>query len=286
MKIAICSDLHLEFGDITLKNTKKADLLILSGDICTAAGLDRPGNLFMDFFHRCSQMFPEVIYISGNHEHYKYDFAKTMPAIKKHLSIFPNIHVLDNDTFKLNDFVFIGGTLWTDMNKEDPLTLSTVSRFMNDFKIIHNSNDMVSYKVYLPNPEEPWNKEKEVTVFKERPSLFTTTKAVEEHRKMLNYIKHVIKNNPDNKIVIVGHHAPSRKSTHPRYKYESLMNGGYSSELDQFIIDNPQIKLWTHGHTHDSFDYVIGETRIVCNPRGYHGHEARASKFKLKTIEI
>ena len=64
------------------------------------------------------------------------------------------------------------------------------------------------------------------------------------------------------------------------------MNGGYSSDLSQFILDNPQIKLWTHGHTHETFDYVIGETRIVCNPRGYIGYENRADEFKLKTIEI
>ena len=28
-------------------------------------------------------------------------------------------------------------------------------------------------------------------------------------------------------------------------------------------------RLWIHGHTHDSFDYRLNETRVVCNPRGY-----------------
>jgi hypothetical protein len=51
------------------------------------------------------------------------------------------------------------------------------------------------------------------------------------------------------------------------------MNGGYHSELGNFIADRTQIKLWTHGHTHHCFDYVIGETRVVCNPRGYSGYE-------------
>ena len=27
--------------------------------------------------------------------------------------------------------------------------------------------------------------------------------------------------------------------------------------------------LWIHGHIHESFDYKIGKTRVVCNPRGY-----------------
>ena len=40
MKIAICSDLHLEFGPISLENTENAEVLILSGDILVAADLN------------------------------------------------------------------------------------------------------------------------------------------------------------------------------------------------------------------------------------------------------
>ena len=29
------------------------------------------------------------------------------------------------------------------------------------------------------------------------------------------------------------------------------------------------MSLWVHGHTHHSFDYRAGATRIVANPRGY-----------------
>ena len=32
-------------------------------------------------------------------------------------------------------------------------------------------------------------------------------------------------------------------------------------------------RLWIHGHTHDSCDYRLGDSRrsvrVVCNPRGY-----------------
>jgi hypothetical protein len=64
------------------------------------------------------------------------------------------------------------------------------------------------------------------------------------------------------------------------------MNGGYSSSLDEYIMDHPQIKLWTHGHTHHTFDYMVGGTRIVCNPRGYIGYEKEASDWQLKTFEV
>ena len=47
------------------------------------------------------------------------------------------------------------------------------------------------------------------------------------------------------------------------------MNGAYHSDLTDIMLDHPQIKLWTHGHTHHTFDYMIGNCRVVCNPRGY-----------------
>jgi len=68
--------------------------------------------------------------------------------------------------------------------------------------------------------------------------------------------------------------------------HDTLMNGAYSSSLDDFIVDHPQIKLWTHGHTHEDFDYMVGSTRIVCNPRGYDGYEDRADSFNLKYVEV
>ena len=57
------------------------------------------------------------------------------------------------------------------------------------------------------------------------------------------------------------------------------MNGAYSSDLSEFILDHPEIKVWTHGHTHDNFDYIVGECRIICNPRGYKGYEQQAENF-------
>ena len=109
---------------------------------------------------------------------------------------------------------------------------------------------------------------------------------VEIHKNTLEFIKNIVEANKDKKIVVVGHHAPSKASTHPRYKNEVVLNGAYSSDLSDFIIDNPQIMLWTHGHTHESFDYMIGMTRIVCNPRGYHGHSENPTFDACKVIEI
>jgi Icc-related predicted phosphoesterase len=314
MKIAVCSDLHLEFGDIDLKNTENADVLILGGDICVAADIGKPdpnnfmegarSNRITDFFKRCSFQFPHVIYIMGNHEHYHGDFATSGNKIKSLLesNMLSNVYLLDKGVKKIDDVTFIGGTLWTDMNKEDSLTLFHISRMMNDFRCVENSNRMLERKVpiYELNPdytEDGKNGGKYATKEgggyieigykrKSEPSHFSPEDAVEDHKKMFGFIQSVIEGRTDEKFVVVGHHAPSRKSTHPRYASEELMNGGYSSSLDEYIMDHPQIKLWTHGHTHEDFDYMIGDTRIVCNPRGYINYENRAGLFELKYVEI
>jgi Icc-related predicted phosphoesterase len=314
MRIAICSDLHLEFGDINLQNTDNADVLILGGDICVASDLGRPddNNIFegarssriVDFFKRCSFQFPHVILIMGNHEHYHGDFATSANKIKSMLesNMLSNVYLLDKEIKTIDDVTFVGGTLWTDMNKEDSSTMFHVSRRMNDFQCVKNGVRMVTRTVpiYDLNPDyTPDGKnggkylQNEAGFYikigekkKQEVSTFSPEDAVVDHKKMVDYIQTVIEGKFDQKFVVVGHHAPSRLSTHPRYKHDTLMNGAYSSSLDEFIIDHPQIKLWTHGHTHEDFDYMLGSTRVVCNPRGYIKYEDRADKFELKTVEI
>ena len=288
MKIAIASDVHLEFGDLILKNEENANVLILSGDICVASDFsdadysnlkDGRSQRYVDFFVRCANEFDNVIYVVGNHEHYHGDFAETFPILRKHLGHIENLHLLDKEHVTINDVTFIGGTLWTDMNAQDPVTLAHIRGIMNDFRIIENSNEMVSYRTFEVNEEDT-----QIPKFRKRPARFTPEDTVQDHKKMLQYIN--VTSEPLGKYVVVGHHAPSKTSTHPRYQTEVIVNGAYSSRLDDFILNHPQIKLWTHGHTHEDFDYMIGSTRVVCNPRGYINYEDRADNFKLKYVEI
>jgi len=115
---------------------------------------------------------------------------------------------------------------------------------------------------------------------------FLPQDSVEDHYAFRKGLDTTLEQYPDLPFVVVGHHAPSKASTHPRYKDEFQLNGAYSSDLTEFILDRRQIKLWVHGHTHDAYDYMVGTTRVVCNPRGYLGHEERADEFKLKYWEI
>jgi hypothetical protein len=305
MKISIASDVHLEFGDINIQNTDGANVLILSGDILVAADIGRPdphnimedarSNRYVDFFKRCSFQFPHVIYVLGNHEHYHGDFATTANRIRSMLesNMLSNVYLLDREVKVIDGVTFIGGTLWTNMNQRDPLTLYHMTSMMNDFRVVQNSAQQVSFKTMVPlldeNGVQKTNQDgtpRFQVEFNTRPAKFSPEDAVAEFDAMTGYISTVTQGRYDQKFVVVGHHSPSRLSTHPRYANDTIMNGGYSSNLDEFILNHPQIKLWTHGHTHHNFDYMIGSTRIVCNPRGYIGYEEQADQWTLQTVEI
>ncbi len=279
MKIALASDLHLEFETITLPNTEGANVLILSGDICVAHSLHdhpvdkpvpedamKPGRnqsaayKYREFFDHVSQEYDHVVYVAGNHEFYHGRYPDAITWLHEEMKRYENIHFLDKDEVEIDGVTFVGGTLWTDMNKGDPTTLQLIESMMNDFRIIRHSQH--NYRRFLPMD------------------------SVIHHKATLEHIKKVVDSDPTKKYVVVSHHAPTPLSIHERYKNEFYMNGGYHSNLAEFILDRPQIVLWTHGHMHDPFDYMMGDTRIVCNPRGYKGHDPAADHFQLKFLEI
>jgi predicted phosphodiesterase len=278
MKVALISDVHLEFGDCFIENTENAEVLILGGDIMISQELHdfaEPLNdlekrllgkrglsasIYRKFLRRCSEQFKHVIYIAGNHEFYHGKYPAGMDYIRNELTNYPNITFLENEHIEINDVTFIGCTLWTDMNKGDTTTINLIRGMLNDYRQV--SRDDLNYRKLQPED------------------------TLDFHRESLEYISNTINENPNKKYIVVGHHAPCKLSTKPQYQKDFHMNGGYSSDLTEFISDHPQIVLWTHGHTHDKFDYMVGSTRIACNPRGYLGHEVFDEVFDLKFLDI
>jgi predicted phosphodiesterase len=278
MKVALISDVHLEFGNCYFENTENAEVLILGGDILISQELHdfvEPINelekrllgkrgesviIYRNFLKRCSEQFKHVIYIAGNHEFYHGKYPAGMDYIRAELVKYTNIKFLENETLDIDGVSFIGCTLWTDLNKGDPTTVAFIGGALNDYRQIRR-NDL-SYRKFMPED------------------------TLELHKKSLKYISDTISNDPNKKYVVVGHHAPSKLSTKPQYQKDFHMNGGYSSDLTEFINNHPQIVVWTHGHTHDVFDYMVGSTRIVCNPRGYVGYEVFDEHCNLKFLDI
>jgi Icc-related predicted phosphoesterase len=260
MKIQLVSDVHLEFGHEVHITNAGADVLVLAGDIFCARHLKTPEDEFMPrpieyknamtFFEECAKEFPHVIYIMGNHEHYKHVFNDTASVIRETVAGLPNFHFLDNESVMIDGVKFIGATLWTDMNDNCPMTMDHLWRSMSDFHVIKYRDMLDSY-------------------FK-----FTPRTAYREHLISRMFIEGEL--DGETPTVIVTHHAPSYQSIHEMYKTDHYMNGGYASDLEYMMA--PNVKLWCHGHTHNNFDYEVFGTRVVCNPLGYPGERRNPNK--------
>lgn len=263
MIINLVSDTHLEFSDLKLPG---GDVLILAGDICEVKNVkpenydpngimfnfedrDKRPDRYIRFFREECTKYRKVFYVMGNHEHYHGRFDRSADIIRSFLPY--NAVLLDNDVIEYQGVMFLGGTLWTDCNNSDPLTVHALKDCMNDYRVVtnHYKDSNTYYKL-------------------------TPMETFKIHKKTLEYFKLMLLQNRDKPFIVITHHAPSFMSVHEKYKKDRLMNGGYASELGDFILDNPNIKYWVHGHMHDSVDYMIGNTRILSNPRGYVGYES------------
>lgn len=280
MKIGCAGDLHIEFAPLELYNTEKADVLVLAGDIIVASRLynkserhflgDREfqcgsSDRFHAFFQQVCEEFPYVIYILGNHESYHDDIANTYSYIKEKLSYLKNLHILEKETFKLEDITFICGTMWTDFNKGEGYAMRMIERRMNDFQIIKNSNR---------ESKDEWT------------SIWRPEDAYEDHQKFMEFAKTELSKEENKKVVMVTHHCPSKICVPEKYQGDTMMNPGYISNLEDFIMDNPKISHWICGHSHRRLDAMIGSANILMNCRGYAGMESMADTFELKYVDI
>ncbi|HEX7026241.1 MAG TPA: metallophosphoesterase, partial [Gammaproteobacteria bacterium] len=73
--------------------------------------------------------------------------------------------------------------------------------------------------------------------------------------------------------VVVTHHAPATGSIAEQYK-ANMLNPAFISEMDE-LVTHSGARCWIHGHTHSRFDYTLGDTRVLCNPRGYPNEVTR-----------
>ena len=241
MKAHIFSDLHNEFEFFDVPG---GDVLILAGDICTAKHLTTNGELhqrYTQFFENCANKYNHVLYVPGNHESYGYHLEDTLECLTKNIN--PKIVIGNQLRHDIGDWTFLLTTLWTDCNKGDAITYLKLGDGMNDFRIIRAGSN---YARFTP---------------KRSHALFNANVA---------WLKTQLNDAKDRKVFVVTHHAPSQLSIHQKYKHDFYMNGGYYSDLSELILDNTNIRYWAHGHVHSCFDYKIGDTRVICNPKGYY----------------
>lgn len=84
--------------------------------------------------------------------------------------------------------------------------------------------------------------------------------------------------------IVVTHYLPSFESVHPKFAMTST-NCYFVCDIEDLITERkPALHL--HGHTHESCDYKIGPTRVVCNPFGYAGKMLNPVFKEDLTIEV
>lgn len=258
LKVNFVDDLHLEWGYQVMPG---GDVLILAGDICEAARTLKdfkgqrnnnaeyePGSKtrFRDFFEIECAKYNKVFYVMGNHEHYNSVIEYTVEQLR---SVLPsNITILQNTCEEYKGVVFIGSTLWTNLNNNNPLTHFTLNHGMNDFRYIKRNEDN-AVVTFLP------------------------ADAYDEHTTAIECINTMLKENSTKPCVLITHHAPTLQSIHPKYANNKEMNGGYASDCTALFYDNPNLKFAVHGHIHHKVQYNVSTATVLSNPRGYSGYE-------------
>jgi predicted phosphodiesterase len=260
VKIQIISDTHLEFRGNNFKKIIKpsAPILFLLGDIC-ACGSNSDFETYKNFINYLAPKFEHIFHVSGNHEYYTagnkaIGLSDTIPGIdakiRKFLKSFSNVYFLNNNTIRLKidakNYVFIGSTLWSNVSPENK---KYVQSHMNDY-----------HQIYMPGIDKTQNQVRKYNI----------DDMTKFHQKSIRYIKKEIKKiRPDDIGILLTHHKPVRDKD-PK----EIITQAYETDLVNIII-KPPIKLAAHGHTHEKYDKIINNVRIVSNPKGYIGEHTK-----------
>lgn len=127
------------------------------------------------------------------------------------------------------------------------------------YQILHQEVAFAGATLWFPRRERSWHHRKSI-------SDFSLIEHADEQIPIAHQedVRQLRRFSPD---VVVTHHLPCTASVSPRYR-GSLLNDFFEADQEALVRElHP--KLWLHGHTHDSVDVMVGETRVVCNPRGY-----------------
>lgn len=267
MKFNLVSDLHIDFDRGQELDLPGGEILLLAGDLCEVVTLNPRyrAEVTLGMLTSASQVdsfnrklitvnknaleildrlkvqlakYDKVYSVLGNHEHYNCNFDLTAELYRE---VLPEVTLLDNSSVQLSDnIVLFGSTLWTDLDNGNPLVECRVGA---------------------------WSDYKWITAGYSNRRL-RSSDTLEAHRKAIAALYTCIDNNPGKDIIVMTHFVPSSKSVNERYAM-SLDNWFFYSSLEEIMLEYPNIKAWCHGHTHDVYDYKIGECRVMCNPRGY-----------------
>jgi predicted phosphodiesterase len=237
MKVALYSDLHLEFGVWSPPATvQDAEVIILAGDIALrTSGLRWAASAFPG---------KPVIYVCGNHEFYGNDLnlLTEMRALEWEKD---SVYFLENSTIEVGEVRFLGCTLWSGFDLYGPdtqqaLAMSAASRSILDYRKIGTGADR----------------------------LIEPADTLAMYLASASWLDTELSKPFAGKTVVVTHFAPHRGCIPPQFEGSDL-SPYFVSDLS-WLMTKHRINLWCHGHTHTSNDFVAENgCRVVSNQRGY-----------------
>lgn len=244
MRLLTLSDLHMDHRpDWTMPIPDELpdfDVAVFAGDV---AGSPSDGMRWLRTqpgFEYC-----EIVFVAGNHEYYGRNIDREQ-ELAVETARRTRIHLLDASAAPVIDGVrFLGCTLWTDyaLYGDVGRAMQVAGQGLNDHFLIETGSEG-------------------------RTARFRPQDALSRHVRERAWMEAQLAVPHPGPTVVVTHHGVGHESVHPRFAGNPL-NAAFSSDLKGLIEAHPEIALWQHGHTHDGFDYVLGSTRVVCNPKGY-----------------
>ena len=242
MRLWIFNDLHRDVGTPWIPPAiPDADVAVVAGDV--GQGLVES----VTWLAEAIRPHMRVVLVAGNHEFYRRTHPEEV-ALGRRAAQALGIDLLEDDTVGIDGVAFSGCTLWTDYALDGaslvPVAMENARRYMNDHRRI----------AWATRPS--WKR-------------FRPEEACGLHRASRAFLDDALRPRPDDRRarVVITHHAPSGRSIVAKYAGKPF-NPCYPSNLDD-LVERSGPALWVHGHVHDSQDYRIGGTRVVCNPKGY-----------------
>ncbi len=181
-----------------------------------------------------------ILFVLGNHEYDHSIFPDVRLKYREAIAHDAQAYLLENESLVLGGVRFLGATLWTDFDG---------GKHMPGCQHTHT----------MESPEG---------------GMVRTETILKTHRESVAWLEKqfALDSIP---TVVITHHAPSLRSQPKHFTGTQ----GYCSNLDAHI-QRWKPDVWIHGHLHDTADYRIENTRILCNPWGYPDEE-RAREFKV-----
>lgn len=252
MKFKVISDLHVDINAHLIPEMKfdtEAFYLIagdISGDRHITTKFLRDKNI-------------KGVFVEGNHLGYNVQTGdKEDTKQKSNEYLHWQFDYSEPMVFLENDHIFVGGingeevciigcTLYTDFDlfHNAPIAQEVARQGLNDFRYVKVLDEDGTIRHVTPSDYVIW------------------------FNNSLNYINEICEENKDTDVIVLTHFAPSLKGISVEYTTDKL-TPAYASELDNFILEHPNIKYWCNGHVHHKTTYKIGETQVICNPFGYY----------------